>query len=499
MGKFAPEEEFAEGSPALIVEVVGEAGLTGSDVSPPAWSPFFRQSCTFSPTLFKDVMWNLVKNPNINSSWLFRADILYDGEGPSHDIPEALRHIPVIPAFQGCECTRLVVRKLIPRNAQRDLPLDQTCIFYESAAGQEVEKTLVVYIPHASAADELPFYHPRVRGIALLHEWSPARAQGHVSVSFLLFDKVDRSEVKLTRTALQLLMVLHKHGQGRVAGYVKRVHHDTLVAQRPFQDRYAELKQKYARALIAGWAEATDPVKHVFEDLGIAAFLIELWTQMYQDRPFPGFVDIGCGNGLLVYLLNQEGYEGWGFDARTRKSWANYNTKSKSGKASEDTLRQLVLLPSIVEGQRQDFDEHLVHDGRFPQGTFIISNHADELTPWTPIVATLSDCPFIAIPCCSHGLSGAKYRAPPPKDKSKGASAYASLVEWTSGIAQDCGWDVETEMLRIPSTRNAALVGRTRLASPSSDINVHEVVQKYGGAVGYFDSVVKLVKTAKEH
>lgn len=38
----------------------------------------------------------------------------------------------------------------------------------------------------------------------------------------------------------------------------------------------------------------------------------------------PSFVDMGCGNGLLVHVLNSEGYSGVGMDVRSRKMWAQY-------------------------------------------------------------------------------------------------------------------------------------------------------------------------------
>ncbi len=359
--------------------------------------------------------------------------------------------------------------------------------------------SLVIYVPHLDSEEATPFYHPRVRGIAFLHEWRPQEARGHVSISFELFREGDRADQKLTRTALQLLTVLHKHGQGQMDGYVKRVHHDLLVPQVAMQNRYAALKQKHARKLIQAWAESTPPEKHVFEDLGIAAFLMELRDRMYEDSAFPGFVDIGCGNGLLVHILNQEGYRGWGFDARSRRSWAMYNSTLESGPAPQRTLQQLVLLPSVIAGDRETSARIRCTMAGFPEGTFIVSNHADELTPWTPILAAVSDCPFIMIPCCSHDLTGSKYRAPAPKDKSKGHSAYASLVEWVAGIARDCNWDIETEMLRIPSTRNTALVGRRRVDLSLSAANWDEVIHKYGGAGGYLENVVKLIKTAREH
>ncbi|TDZ55058.1 tRNA (uracil-O(2)-)-methyltransferase [Colletotrichum trifolii] len=489
------------------------------DESGDVWHPLFRHECAFGPDVFEDVMMNLVKNPNINSSWLFRADILHDSD-PAWDpssVPvspdEAAQGVqqqqPVPVAFRHFSNDRVLVRRLIPRNTRRDDPLDQTCVFASctpdadsdaNAGPGATARSLVVYLPHASSPDALPFYHPKVRGVAHLHEWDPARAVGTVFIHYLFFDEADFAVEKLVRTARMLLSVLYKHGQGRVAGYTKRVHHDVVIPQARFQDRYTRLKLKYAKELVETWAETTDPTKHVFEDLGIAAFLIELWAEMYRDTPFPGFVDIGCGNGLLVWLLIQEGYSGWGFDARARKSWAKYKTCH----AGRDSLQRLVLLPDAVarpppaDGQEPALDLSQIHNGAFPKGTFIVSNHADELTPWTPILATLSESPFIMIPCCSHTLGGQKHRAPLPRDRTKSQSTYSCLVDWAAQIAEDCGWVVETEMLRIPSTRNTAMLGRTRTRDVQ-EVDIDGVIAKYGGTEGYFASAAKLTKTEKGH
>jgi tRNASer (uridine44-2'-O)-methyltransferase len=499
--KFEPEELAADASPAVIEA----ATCHGDSDTANKWRPLFRHACEFGPDVFGDVLVNLIQNPNINSSWLFRANILHDSAESQACAPSEATNTSGIPSpsFAGFELRRSIIRRLIPRNTLRDNPLDQTCLIYESAPspGGDVasaQKTLVVYLPHVSTASEMPFYHPIVRGIAFLHEWTAAECVGSISISYLFFSEEDRSVVRLTRTALRLLEVIHKHGKGRLAGYQKRVHHDQVLPQARVQDTYTRLKQKYARGLIESWAETTDPEKHVFEDLCIAAFLVELWADMYGQAPFPGFVDIGCGNGLLVYILNQEGFTGWGFDARSRKSWVTYNTKLQTPAGEEDTLKELVLLPPPVSrdglaGLASDgFNEDRIHDGRFPRGTFIISNHADELTPWTPIIAAISECPFIAIPCCSHNLAGERYRAPPPKDKTKGDSAYSSLVAWVSDISRDCGWEVEQEMLRIPSTRNTALIGRTQ-STPTSSPDIQAIVNQYGGTAGYLESVIKLV------
>ncbi|KAK4694717.1 tRNASer (uridine44-2'-O)-methyltransferase, partial [Lecanoromycetidae sp. Uapishka_2] len=232
---------------------------------------------------------------------------------------------------------------------------------------------------------------------------------------------------------------------------------------------------------------------------------------------FPGFVDIGCGNGVLVDILLREGYQGWGFDARRRKTWATFDD------SIQQHLRELILIPQPLFEMEQASDHanggiiskrHSAawHNGIFPTGTFIISNHADELTPWTPLLASISSSPFLAIPCCSHNLSGLRFRAPSvfnnnsadalapsyfsahinksksiaiavacsdnevifgpqsaergdlnalnPKARAKQPSAYSSLCDWVAHLAARAGYKVEREMLRLPSTRNVGIIGR---------------------------------------
>ncbi|KAI1379193.1 DUF1613-domain-containing protein [Hypoxylon crocopeplum] len=485
-------EQFPDGFPSLI-----------EDVSGSTWTPLYRKSCEFDSQVFSKVMMNFIRNPNLNSSWLFRADILVERH-PTDIATDATVTRPTILRFKDMSLDKVLVRKLIPRNTLRDQPLDQTCLIYHGSGPGDAERSMVVYKPHVSCPADMPFYHPKVQGMAFLHEWSAKCNGGSVSIHYHFYDDDEDRSPKLVRTGLNLLAMLHKHGEGTKAGYVKRVHHDTIIPQATVQTTYTRLKEKYARQLIQTWAEVTDPSKHVFEDLSIAAFLIELWAQMYQDSPFPGFVDIGCGNGLLVHILVQEGYSGWGFDARKRKSWENYCRTIPEDSEPKESIRQHVLLPSVIDchptvedagGESIDGIDsaNIIHDGLFPKGTFIISNHADELTPWTPILATVSDCPFIMIPCCSHDLTGARFRAPAPKTKSP--SAYSSLVEWITNIAKDCRWEVEKEMLRIPSTRNVGLIGRKR-SSPCSSVDIQEIIDKYGGTEGYAENVMKLVKSA---
>ena len=523
-----------------------------------AWLPILQHPCDFTAQIFKEVSINLIRNPNINSNLLFRADILYDSlETEPEGVPQAekSRLQGLLEEYStrdgdlpGFKVERTLIRLMIPRNPTLDKPISQTCQILRSIRADGLEQTLVTYTPHAFSVDELPWYHPRVHSLAYLHSWPPLpslppevlndKDASYNRGSIILYYRLFPSEPlplspRLLRTGHHLLSTLHRHGQGSLAGYTKRVRHDQLISQKRVQDTYTELKQKHAKRLCDKWVENTEPSKHVFEDLGIAAFLIELWKDMYGDveieddkARFPGFVDIGCGNGVLTDVLLREGYNGWGFDARRRKTWATFEPDIQVH------LKPLILIPQplfelhsdskhanggilspalssdLLSASKGTNGQPMWHNGIFPTGTFIISNHADELTAWTPLLASISSSPFLAIPCCSHNLSGLRFRAPstfnshsadalapsyfaPHITKSKHVpitiarasiddqqplagdlkslsiearakqpSAYSSLCDWVAHLASAVGYDVEREMLRIPSTRNVGIVGR---------------------------------------
>lgn len=503
------------------------------------WLTVLDAACTFPSEIFTEVMLNLVKNPNVTSSHLFRADIFYDNEndyllGPE-DTSQFVKHMkaeyrPRLSVWPDFNLQRTIVRQLVPRNPQLDKPLIQTCQFFHrhgSSDTEEAEQTLVLYTPHVDRPEDVPFYHPEVSQLAFLHTWQPASlssdpqqsdaSSGYLTLFYRLFPK-HALGTKLSRTALRLLQTVHKHGQGQHAGYEKRVHHDQIIPQRRYQDTYTRLKTAYGRKLSEQWVEVTDPGKHVFEDIGIAAFLIELWRELYalpganaspkeiiDKPPFPGFVDIGCGNGLLVFILLSEGYPGWGFDARSRKTWSIFPSEV------QEKLQQRILVPRILQQYANSEGAEDWHNGVFGKGTFIVSNHADELTPWTPLLAYLNSSAFIAIPCCSHDLAGARFRAPlmsraakmktdrlPQQSREdrggsnanslsfacqaaetgslkrtevqkKMPSAYATLCSYVDSLALEVGYKPEQDVLRIPSTRNSCIVGRSMNEGDLSD------------------------------
>ncbi|KAN0059899.1 tRNA(Ser) Um(44) 2'-O-methyltransferase [Thecaphora frezii] len=74
------------------------------------------------------------------------------------------------------------------------------------------------------------------------------------------------------------------HTWGLMHSYIKRVQHNILVPREAYQDHYLALKERYTGHPIVMWSERPDPKKHVFEDLGIAAFLILLWCRWWGDK-----------------------------------------------------------------------------------------------------------------------------------------------------------------------------------------------------------------------
>lgn len=173
----------------------------------------------------------------------------------------------------------------------------------------------------------------------------------------------------------------------RAGGYVKRVNHDVVVPRDEFTAHYRRLKEKYG-FWVDKWEETTDPQKFVFEDVGIAAFLIAMWDaekkilmeqqpDKYTDSYRQSFVDLGCGNGFLVYLLVSEGYVGYGIDIQKRKIWDKF--------------------PAGV----RNVEEPITPDSVKYEGVdWILANHSDELTPWVPLIAARTNARFWVLPCC---------------------------------------------------------------------------------------------------
>lgn len=99
-----------------------------------------------------------------------------------------------------------------------------------------------------------------------------------------------------------------------------------LVSSENYTNLYNKLKQKYGLEMVKKWPECTDPNKFVYEDVAIATYLILLWEdeRIEGENRKQSFVDLGCGNGLLVHILTSEGHPGTGIDLRKRQIWDIY-------------------------------------------------------------------------------------------------------------------------------------------------------------------------------
>nr|CAG4650235.1 EOG090X07W1 [Sida crystallina] len=249
-----------------------------------------------------------------------------------------------------------------------------------------------------------------------------------------------------------------------------------LVSLEDYNDLYHHLKSKYVPELMTLgthyeervvnetvtlqiWPECTDAQKFIHEDVAIAAYLILVWRQDSKDLKLPedhrqSFLDIGCGNGLLVFLLSSEGYPGCGLDIRARKLWSMY--------PPHVTLKVETLKPT----------EHTA----FPQYDWLLGNHSDELTPWLPVMALNSSIQrasqlerryptrFWVLPCCPYSFWG-KFQREKFVSSAVSSSAlpsrYAEYLHFVELVGRTCGFDVEVDRMRIPSTRRTCLVGKS--------------------------------------
>ncbi|KAJ3993432.1 hypothetical protein F5050DRAFT_1781835 [Lentinula boryana] len=470
-----------------------------SDLHPPlsgseSWTSLIECPADFPEELFDTAVSQLIHHPEYNSTLILRSETICD----SFDVSGFSPLIPTLDDFQKSRC---IHRKILPRRPGRDASLEQYCTLYNGTS--RPSHTVLILTPIISEKDSLPYYHPRVTHLAFRylrsHDTESGSALLRIEVIPLPDTPLDQNS-RLFRTSLALLETLHRYGWGAMTNYRKRVNHDVLVPREPYQDLYLVMRERH-KGLVDTWQEVTDPLKHVFEDIGIATYLMLLWKitfgnkEMETDmttgepwrrwpRPPAGFIDIGCGNGLLTHILNSEGYEGHGIDVRERTSWKFYPS---------DTQKHL----HVHAFNPLDFDNKF-----FPPGVFVVANHADELTPWAPVLSTLcSASGYLSIPCCAWDFDvryerSEKTMFPIPNHNpasnledfiktlnlggdGSNSSGYSMYRIWLATLSAHTGWEVECETLRIPSTRNWAIVGRGHLISKEESVkNVNEIVQK---------------------
>ncbi|KAL5273833.1 TRMT44 family protein [Megaselia abdita] len=235
----------------------------------------------------------------------------------------------------------------------------------------------------------------------------------------------------------------------------KHVKSLNLIDSEAYNELYSQFKLKYSSNLMEIWPECTDPLKFIYEDLAIAAYLIVLWKTT-ESSP-EAFADLGCGNGLLVYILSEEGYKGYGFDIRKRKIWDLY---PKTTILFEQTISPTNFkLPEDVD--------------------WIIGNHSDELSAWIPALAAKHSyrMKYFLLPCCAYEFSGAKFQR-----RSANISIYNDFLDYVEGVSNSCGFKTLIDRLKIPSTKRIGLVGIKRhfleVEFPEKCSNIEEFIVK---------------------
>ncbi|CAB4063843.1 TRM44 [Lepeophtheirus salmonis] len=219
-----------------------------------------------------------------------------------------------------------------------------------------------------------------------------------------------------------------------------------LISLEKYEVKYRQLKEKYYVALKESWCERTDPEKFIPEDLGIASYLLCLWEEERKELgidKLQSFVDLGCGNGLLVYLLHKEGHPGTGLDVRKRKIWDLF---------ADIDLQENTIIPS-VETTYSGYD-------------WLIGNHSDELTPWIPVMSTLTseNTRFFVLPCCPFEFYS-KF-----KRRNHKLGMYTDYLNYVEEVCRWTGFSVERDRLRIPSTKRRKLVTENSTFKPRDKI-----------------------------
>lgn len=174
--------------------------------------------------------------------------------------------------------------------------------------------------------------------------------------------------------------------------------------------------------------------------MAIAAYLLVLWQDERKrlgTNRLQSFVDLGCGNGLLVFILSSEGHRGYGIDLRKRGIWDMYPSTTE--------LRTEAITPS--------------NSSLYPDTDWIIGNHSDELSPWLPVIAARSsfNCRYFVLPCCAYEFDGRKYRRRSAKN-----SQYMDFLGYVQQISEVCGFHTQVDRLKIPSTKRICVIGAKR-------------------------------------
>ena len=422
----------------------------------------------FSETDFVEIMNLLVHEPNIVSPFILRAEILFDNN-MAHTESVSSSSNNTVPNTESETNSnvneRIIERVLVPRE-KRNKKVWQRMV-WKKEKSVKINQTITHHlITHTCFVDkefneivtewqDLPFYYPKCESYSFEFVEDRLGHGGRLSLLVSGRDLESLNELlgeRMMSIWTKVFNQVMKMCIGSMNGYQKRVLHDVIIPKKSYQEKYQELKEKYAE-WVEKWPETTDPRKHVFEDVAIATWLILLWDWEERSSALSleerssaknssgkkrKFVDIGCGNGFLTFILLREGYSGIGIDLSRRKLWDLFPD------FVQDNLIERPIVPS-----REDFSGF----------EYLIGNHSDELTPWIPVLGLRDECKWIIIPCCLFELNGSKFAKKSPElGRYKTYCKY--LIDFTT---HELGYEnlIEQENLRIPSTKNICIFTRS--------------------------------------
>ena len=422
-------------------------------------------------------------------------EVWIDGELSTRTTPFSLAELQELAKTKSLPKVVSYKRRVYPKDYLRKAEVDD-CVTHHLLENRLVYRP---YIPNNDPT-QLAYFYLQAYAFSfeltgcpsLLDEWKEASENESSSASAVLpqypvvfkvvpFESSElHSMSKLEKVAAFYVKCLNKWDKSfRAGGYKKRVYHDVVVPLDLFTSHYRRLKIKFGH-WVEEWEESTDPQKFVFEDVAIAAFLIALWEiegdfsvapridstangdvesevgNATGEEPSiavtappgvrrPSFVDLGCGNGFLVYILTMEGFAGRGIDLVKRKIWSRYPSEVK-------------LEESPIDPPNDVFEED-----------WILANHSDELTPWVPFIASRNNRKFFVLPCCEWNFDS-KFSS-----RTKALSRYEMYLEYIKQLTVESGYKVEVEHLRIPSTRNISIIGRTRTIDPANPEDLERI------------------------
>jgi hypothetical protein len=200
----------------------------------------------------------------------------------------------LIPKKEGC-ASKIVVRKVIFKKKEENI-IDSVTWQWTSPDTVQVD-----FIP---SHDEQEFYRLKVE----TSTESLTVTVGKNAPKKWLKNQLIPKLINWSREK-----IAGQDGQADLVGSLR------LVSIAAYTELYNLLKEKHFSKILQAWgSETTNPEKFIHEDLGIATYLLLLW----RSKKPKSFVDLGCGNGLLVYILSQEGIPGGvGLDLKKRKIW----------------------------------------------------------------------------------------------------------------------------------------------------------------------------------